>query len=87
MPVHTYAAIVLLCDTCMRALFSAVYMYVSQMLQGGPAEAQKANDTAEDSAKHIQATKPPSSLQGILPFLPIVVILIAVLAAYQFLGN
>ena len=61
--------------------------YQAVMFQGGPAEAQKANSSAEDSAKQIHASKQPSSLQGIMPFLPILFILVAVLAGYQFLGN
>jgi len=45
------------------------------------------NATANASAKEAKATKTSSSFQGILPFLPIIFVLVAILAGYQFLGK
>ena len=56
-------------------------------LQGGKEAANQVNATANASAKEAKATKTSSSLQGILPFLPIIFVLVAILAGYQFLGK
>lgn len=56
-------------------------------LQGGEQAANQANSTAHASAKQAQAKHSNSSLQGILPFLPIIFVLLAVLVGYQFLGK
>ena len=56
-------------------------------LQGGEQAANQANSTAHASAKQAQAKHSNSSLQGILPFLPVIFVLLAVLVGYQFLGQ
>ena len=56
-------------------------------LQGGEQAANQANSTAYASAKQSQAKQSNSSLQGILPFLPVIFVLLAVLVGYQFLGK
>ena len=56
-------------------------------MQGGKEAASQVNSMANSSAKQAQATKTNSSLQGILPFLPIIFVLLAVLAGYQFLAK
>lgn len=57
------------------------------ILQGGKEAANEVNATANTSVKQAKATKTNSSLQGILPFLPIIFVLIAILAGYQYLGK
>ena len=56
-------------------------------LQGGNQAANEANASANESAKQVKATKSRSSLQGILPFLPVMFVLVAVLVGYQLLGK
>lgn len=55
--------------------------------EGGKEAANQVNATANASAKEAKATKTSSSFQSILPFLPIVFVLVAILAGYQFLGK
>lgn len=55
--------------------------------EGGKEAANEVNATANTSVKQAKATKTNSSLQGILPFLPIIFVLIAILAGYQYLGK
>ena len=62
-------------------------MSMAMRMQGGKEAAQEANSSANASAKHIEATKPSSSLQAILPFLPVIFIAVAILLGYQFLGK
>lgn len=57
------------------------------MLQGGEQAAKQANSSAHASAKQVQAKQSGSNLQGILPFLPVLFVLVAVLVGYQFLGR
>lgn len=67
----------------------AVPQNPSGCVQGGTAEANEVNATANESAKDgkAQAVQRSSAVQGILPFLPIMVVLLAALAAYQYLGK
>lgn len=60
--------------------------YVGEF-DGGKEAANQVNATANSSAQQIKAAKPASSLQGILPFLPVIFVLVAILAGYQFLGK
>ncbi|KAL3138422.1 hypothetical protein ABBQ32_006216 [Trebouxia sp. C0010 RCD-2024] len=60
--------------------------YVGEF-QGGEQAAKQANSSAHASAKQVQAKQSGSNLQGILPFLPVLFILVAVLVGYQFLGK
>ncbi len=62
-------------------------MCVHVCRQGGKEAANQVNATANASAKEAKATKTNSSSQGILPFLPIIFVLVAILAGYQFLGK
>ncbi|DBA71154.1 TPA: hypothetical protein ACH3X2_011558 [Trebouxia sp. C0005] len=55
--------------------------------EGGKEAANQVNATANASAKEAKATKTNSSFQGILPFLPVILVLVAILAGYQFLGK
>ena len=65
------------------------FMPFLQHLQGGVEEAKQANATAKESAKEgkAQAVQRSSALQGILPLLPVLFVVLAALAAYQFLGK
>ena len=56
-------------------------------VQGGEQAAKQANSSAHASAKQAQTKQANGGLQGILPFLPVIFVLVAVLVAYQVLGT